>query len=145
MPRNIYDEDHEAMRASAREFVARTLAPRADEMIEGKSIPRDIWLEAGKQGFFGLDIPEEFGGAGVDDYRFNAVVAEEMSRFNAATSSCFGIHSDVCPPYIVDLGTEEQKQRWLPGMASGELICAIAHDRALRWLRPRRAQDDRRP
>src|SRR6478752_1566407 len=126
MPRNIYDEDHEAMRASAREFVTRTLAPRAQEMIEGKSIPRDIWLEAGKQGFFGLDIPEEFGGAGVDDYRFNAVVAEEMSRFNAATSSCFGIHSDVCPPYIVDLGTEEQKQRWLPGMASGELICAIA-------------------
>ena len=126
MPRNIYDEDHEAMRASAREFVTRTLAPRAQEMIEGKSIPRDIWLEAGKQGFFGLDIPEEFGGAGADDYRFNAVVAEEMSRFNAATSSCFGIHSDVCPPYIVDLGTEEQKQRWLPGMASGELICAIA-------------------
>jgi alkylation response protein AidB-like acyl-CoA dehydrogenase len=126
MPRNIYDEDHEAMRASAREFVTRTLAPRAAEMIEGKSIPRDIWLEAGKQGFFGLDIPEEFGGAGVDDYRFNAVVAEEMSRFNAATSSCFGIHSDVCPPYIVDLGTEEQKQRWLPGMASGQLICAIA-------------------
>src|SRR6476469_4925325 len=126
MPRNIYDEDHEAMRASAREFVARTLAPRAEEMIEGKSIPRDIWLEAGKQGFFGLDIPEEFGGAGVDDYRFNAVVAEEMSRLNAATSSCFGIHSDVCPPYIVDLGTEEQKQRWLPGMASGQLICAIA-------------------
>src|SRR3954465_15342179 len=126
MPRNIYDEDHEAMRASAREFVARTLAPRAQEMIEGKSIPRDVWLEAGKQGFFGLDIPEEFGGAGVDDYRFNAVVAEEMSRFNAAASSCFGIHSDVCPPYVVDLGTEEQKQRWLPGMASGELICAIA-------------------
>jgi alkylation response protein AidB-like acyl-CoA dehydrogenase len=126
MPRNIYDEDHEAMRASAREFVTRTLAPRADEMIAAKSIPRDIWLEAGKQGFFGLDIPEEFGGAGVDDYRFNAVVAEAMSRFNAATSSCFGIHSDVCPPYIVDLGTEEQKQRWLPGMASGELICAIA-------------------
>ncbi len=126
MPRNIYDEDHEAMRASAREFVARTLTPRAEEMIASKSIPRDIWLEAGKQGFFGLDIPEEFGGAGVDDYRFNAVVAEEMSRFNAATSSCFGIHSDVCPPYIVDLGTAEQKQRWLPGMASGELICAIA-------------------
>src|SRR5690349_2696123 len=126
MPRNIYDEDHEAMRASAREFVARTLAPRAEEMVALKSIPRDIWLEAGKQGFFGFDIPEEFGGAGVDDYRFNAVVAEEMSRFNAATSSCFGIHSDVCPPYIVDLGTQEQKQRWLPGMANGDLIAAIA-------------------
>ena len=126
MPRNIYDEDHEAFRASVREFVERTLKPRAEEMLEVKSIDRDIWKEAGKQGLFGLDIPEEFGGAGADDYRFNAVAAEEIAGFNAAVGSCFGIHSDVCPPYIVDLGTEEQKQRWLPGMAAGELICAIA-------------------
>jgi alkylation response protein AidB-like acyl-CoA dehydrogenase len=126
MPRNIYEEDHEALRASAREFVERTMRPRAEEMIENKSIARDMWLEAGKQGFFGFDIPEEFGGAGVDDYRFNAVLAEEWGRFNAAVSSCFGIHADVCPAYIVDLGTEEQKQRWLPGIASGELIIAIA-------------------
>ena len=125
MPRNIYDEDHEALRASAREFVDRVMRPRAEEMIELKSIPRDIWQEAGKQGFFGFDIPEEFGGAGVDDYRFNAVVAEEWAHFTMATSSCFGIHADVCPPYIVDLGTEEQKQRWLPGIASGNLIIAI--------------------
>ena len=126
MPRNIYDEDHEAFRLSVREFVERTLAPHAQAMIEGKSIPRELWQEAGKQGLFGLDIPEEFGGAGADDYRFNAVASEEISAFTAAVSSCFGIHSDVCPPYIVDLGTEEQKQRWLPGIASGELICAIA-------------------
>ena len=95
-------------------------------MIEGKSIPRDIWLEAGKQGFFGLDIPEEFGGAGSTTTASTPSSPRRCPRFNAATSSCFGIHSDVCPPYIVDLGTEEQKQRWLPGMASGELICAIA-------------------
>ena len=126
MPRHIYDEDHEALRASAREFVERTLRPRAQQMIDEKSIEREVWKEAGKQGFFGFDIPEEFGGAGVRDYRFNAVLSEEMSRFNAATSSCFGIHSDVCPPYIVDLGTDEQKQRWLPGIASGDLIIAIA-------------------
>ncbi|MBB2986969.1 acyl-CoA dehydrogenase family protein [Terracoccus luteus] len=126
MPRHLYDADHEAVRASAREFVARTLAPRAEQMIADKVIDREVWRDAGKQGFFGFDIPEEFGGAGVDDYRFNAVVAEEMSRFNAATSSCFGIHSDVCPPYIVDLGTEEQKQRWLPGIASGDLVIGIA-------------------
>ncbi|KGN39959.1 acyl-CoA dehydrogenase family protein [Knoellia aerolata] len=126
MPRNIYDEDHEAFRASVQEFVDRTLKPRADQMLEAKTIDRDIWLEAGKQGLFGLDIPEEFGGAGAGDYRFNAVSAEVISGFNAAASSCFGIHSDVCPPYIVDLGTEEQKQRWLPPMAAGEKICAIA-------------------
>jgi alkylation response protein AidB-like acyl-CoA dehydrogenase len=126
VPRHIYDEDHEAFRATVREFVERTLKPRAEEMVRTKSIPRDIWQEAGKQGLFGLGIPEEFGGAGADDYRFNAVAAEEVAAFSAAVSSCFGIHSDVNPPYIVDLGTEEQKQRWLPGMASGELISAIA-------------------
>jgi len=126
MPRNIYDDDHEAYRSTVREFVERTLKPRAEEMLEGKSIPRDIWKEAGKQGLFGLGIPEEYGGAGAEDYRFNAVNAEEIAAFNAAASSCFGIHADVCPPYVVDLGTDEQKQRWLPGMASGDLICAIA-------------------
>jgi len=126
MPRNIYDEDHEAYRNTVREFVERTLRPRAEQMLADKTISRDIWKEAGKQGLFGLGIPEEYGGAGAQDYRFNAVNAEEIAAFNAAASSCFGIHADVCPPYIVDLGTEEQKQRWLPGMASGDLICAIA-------------------
>ena len=125
MPRNLYSEEHEDFRASVREFVERSLKPRVEEMINLKSIPRDIWLEAGKQGFFGMDIPEEFGGAGAGDYRFNAVLAEEWGHFNAATAACFGIHADVCPPYIVDLGTDEQKQRWLPGIASGEKIIAI--------------------
>ena len=63
---------------------------------------------------------------GAEDYRFNAVSAEVINGFNAAVGSCFGIHSDVCPPYIVDLGTQEQKERWLPAMAAGEKICAIA-------------------
>ena len=125
MPRNLYSEEHEDFRASVKEFVERSLKPRVEEMISLKSIPRDIWLEAGKQGFLGMDIPEEFGGAGAGDYRFNAVLAEEWGHFNAATAAGFGIHADVCPPYIVDLGTEEQKQRWLPGIATGEKIIAI--------------------
>lgn len=126
MPRNLYTSEHEDFAASVREFVERELAPRAEEMIELKSIPRELWKEAGKQGLFGLEIPEEFGGLGLDDYRYNAAAAEELAKFTAAVSSCFGIHSDVCPPYIVDLGTDEQKQRWLPGIASGELIAGIA-------------------
>ena len=126
MPRNLYGPDHESFRASVQEFVDRTLKPRAEQMISVKTIERDIWQEAGKQGLLGLDIPEEYGGMGAADYRFNAISAEVISGFNAAVSSCFGIHSDVCPPYIVDLGTEEQKQRWLPPMAAGEKICAIA-------------------
>ncbi|GGL27993.1 acyl-CoA dehydrogenase family protein [Phycicoccus endophyticus] len=126
MPRNVYDAEHEDFRASVQEFVERTLRPRAEQMLQVKSVERDIWKEAGAVGLFGLDIPEEYGGAGAEDYRFNAVAAEVIAGFNFAVSSCFGIHSDVCPPYIVDLGTEEQKRRWLPGMAQGELIAAIA-------------------
>ncbi len=126
MPRNIYSAEHEDFRASVTEFVERTLKPRAEQMLEVKTIDRDLWKEAGSQGLFGLDIPEEFGGMGADDYRFNAVAAEVLNGFNAAVGSCFGIHSDVCPPYIVDLGTQEQKERWLPAMAAGDKICAIA-------------------
>jgi len=126
MPRNVYTEDHEAFRSSVREFIDRHMRPRAEEMIRDKTIPREIWKAAGDMGLFGLDIPEEFGGAGAEDYRFNAIAAEEYAKFTAATATCFGIHADVCPPYLVDLGTQEQKEKWLPGIASGELICAIA-------------------
>ena len=125
MKRTIYDEDHEAFRQSVKEFVDRTLAPRAEEMIRDHVIARDIWEEAGAQGFFGLSIPEEYGGAGIDDYRFNAVFAEEIGRFTNAAGSCFGIHADITAPYLVHLGTEEQKQRWLPDVAAGTKIMAI--------------------
>lgn len=125
MPRNIYDDDHEAFRSSVREFVERTLKPRAEEMIRDHTIARDIWIEAGKQGFFGLTIPEEFGGAGIEDYRFNAVLAEELAKFNVAVSSCFGIHADITAPYLVAMGTQEQKERWLPQVATGEKIMSI--------------------
>ena len=125
MQRSIYDEDHEAFRESVREFVERTLVPRAEQMLEAKSIDRDIWREAGKQGFLSLDIPEEYGGAGVDDYRFNAVLGEEVAKFTNAVASCFGIHADITAPYLVHLGTEEQKQRWLPDVAAGKKIMAI--------------------
>lgn len=126
MPRHIYTEDHDAFRASVRTFIERTVQPRAAQMIADHTIPRDIWREAGRQGLFGLCIPTEFGGAGADDYRFNAVLAEEEAAFAQALASCFGIHADVCPPYVVALGTPEQQRRWLPGMAAGELICALA-------------------
>lgn len=126
MRRAIFTDDHEAFRESAREFVDRTLRPRAEEMIKEHTIPREVWLEAGRQGLLGLAIPEEYGGAGAEDYRFSAVFFEELAGFSFALSSCLGIHADVCPPYFVDLGTHEQKQRWLPGIASGEKIVAIA-------------------
>ncbi|WP_300387172.1 acyl-CoA dehydrogenase family protein [uncultured Nocardioides sp.] len=125
MKREIYDEDHEAFRSSVREFLERSVIPNVEQHAVDKAIPREFWLEAGKQGFLGLEIPEEYGGAGADDYRFNAVMAEELSKVNAALGSCWGIHADITAPYIVAMGTEEQKQRWLPGVAAGEILLAI--------------------
>jgi alkylation response protein AidB-like acyl-CoA dehydrogenase len=125
MERVIFNEDHHAFRASAKEYCDRSLVPRMDQFLEEKTIDRAAWLEAGKQGFLGLDVPEEYGGSSVGDYRFNAVFAEEVSKVSASVSSCFGIHYDCAAPYLVDLGTEEQKQRWLPRFCAGELIAAI--------------------
>ena len=126
MPRNVYGPDHEAFRETAREFVERSLKPRAEDFLKDKAIGREVWLEAGEQGLLGLEVPEQYGGSEAGDFRFNAVLAEELSKFTAAASSCFGIHTDCVAPYLVDLGTEEQKQRWLPGFCSGELVTAIA-------------------
>jgi alkylation response protein AidB-like acyl-CoA dehydrogenase len=125
MQRTIFGEDHHAFRASAKEYADRSLVPRMEQFLEEKTIERAAWLEAGKQGFLGLDVPEEYGGSSVGDYRFNAIFAEEVSKVSASLSSCFGIHYDCVAPYLVDLGTEEQKQRWLPKFCSGELITAI--------------------
>jgi alkylation response protein AidB-like acyl-CoA dehydrogenase len=123
--RRIYDADHEAFRGSVAAFLDRQVRPRTDEFVEARAFPRDLWIEAGKQGFLGLEIPEEYGGSAAGDYRYNAVLAEELSKVTAALSSCFGIHADIVAPYLVDLTTEEQKQRWLPRFCTGELLTAI--------------------
>ncbi|MCU0299423.1 MAG: acyl-CoA dehydrogenase family protein, partial [Candidatus Nanopelagicales bacterium] len=125
MKRTIYTEDHEAFRASARTWLEREVSPRLEEFIEAKAIPRDVWISAGKMGFLGLEIPEQYGGSEAGDYRFNAVLSEELSRVSAALSSCLGIHADIVAPYLADLCTDEQKERWLPRFCSGELVTAI--------------------
>ena len=104
MPRNVYGPDHEAFRETAREFVDRSLKPRAEDFIKDKAIGREVWLEAGAQGLLGLEVPEQYGGSEAGDFRLNAVLAEELSKFTAAASSCFGIHTDCVAPYLVDLG-----------------------------------------
>jgi alkylation response protein AidB-like acyl-CoA dehydrogenase len=124
--RSLYEADHELFRESVRTFVDRKVRPHLDRFAEQKSLDRSLWLEAGRQGFLGLDVPAEYGGAAADDYRFNAVLIEELSAANAALASCFGIHVDCVAPYLVELGSEEQKRRWLPGFCSGELVTAIA-------------------
>ncbi len=125
MQRTVYNEEHEAFRDVAREFVERQVKPRMETMREQREIDRPTWLEAGKQGLLGVPVPEEYGGGGVDDFRFNSVVNEELSKVSAALGSSFSIHADICLPYLLELTTEEQKKRWLPGFCSGEIVTAI--------------------
>lgn len=125
LKRDHYEEDHEDFRASVQQWLERSVKPHTDKHIADKALPREFWLEAGENGFLGLAIPEEYGGAGAEDFRFNAVLAEELAKIGAAYPTCVGIHSDITAPYLVRLGTEEQKQRWLPGVASGEILLAI--------------------
>ncbi|MGW4489284.1 acyl-CoA dehydrogenase family protein [Amycolatopsis sp. NPDC004368] len=127
MQRQLFTADHEAYREVVREFTAREVEPNLDRWDAARLIDRDVWRAAGKQGVIGLAVPEEYGGAGQPDYRYRVVVAEELARVGAASlHSSFGLQDDIVIPYVQDLGTEEQRRKWLPGMASGELIGAIA-------------------
>ena len=118
MKREIYDEDHEAFRSSVKEFLDRRVVPHLDEHAAGHALPRDFWIEAGKQGFLGLEVPEQYGGSEAGDYRFNAVLTEELAKVNMTLPSCVGIHADIVAPYLVHLTTDEQKERWLPRFCS---------------------------
>ena len=125
MRRTIFDADHEAFRQTCRTFVDRVLRPNQEKHIADHGFGRDVWLEMGRLDLLGLSIPEEYGGVGVDDPRFSLVLSEELSKLSFAYPSCVGIHADCVAPYLVDLGTEEQKRRWLPRFCTGELVTAI--------------------
>jgi len=119
------EPEHDAFRQSVRAFCEKQIAPHHKEWEEAGIVDRGLWLEAGKQGLLGTDVPEQYGGGGVKDFRYNCVVAEEVVRVGGSGVG-FTLHNDVVAPYLLKLGTEEQKQRWLPGFCSGELITAIA-------------------
>jgi long-chain-acyl-CoA dehydrogenase len=125
--RNFYEPDHEAFREVVQAFVKREVVPNAERWEQERSVDRQTWLAAGKQAIIGLSVPEEYGGGGTDDFRYRCVVAEELAKVCATSlSSGFGLQDDIAIPYLVDLGTPEQKARWLPPMAAGEWIGAIA-------------------
>jgi len=125
MKREIYDEDHEAFRSSVKEFLDRKVVPNLEKYADNHGLDRQFWLDAGEAGLLALEIPEEFGGAEAGDYRFNAVMTEELAKVNMTLPSCLGIHADITVPYLVHLTNDEQKKRWLPGCATGEIVTAI--------------------
>jgi long-chain-acyl-CoA dehydrogenase len=125
--RTLFEDEHELFRDSVRRFIAAEAAPRNEAWERAGIVDRDLFRSAGKHGFLGMAVPTEYGGGGVDDFRYNLVIGEEVQRagINAAGLG-WTLHNDICLPYFLSLCTEEQKARWLPGICSGELITALA-------------------
>jgi alkylation response protein AidB-like acyl-CoA dehydrogenase len=127
MNRKHYDSEHLAFGEAFRNFADKHLVPHYLDWERAGIAPREIFTEAGRSGFLGMAVPQEYGGGGVADFRFNQILDEQVAAA-AVTAAGLGIilHNDTCLPYFLSFCTEEQKQRWLPGIASGELITAVA-------------------
>lgn len=122
-----FDDDHAEFRASFASFVAKEITPNYLEWEAAGIAPRSLYAEAGKYGFVGLAVPERFGGGGTTDFRFNQVIAEELASAGIGGAGLgITLHNDITTPYFIEYCNDEQAQRWLPGIASGELITAIA-------------------
>ena len=127
MLRTLYEADHEAFRAVVRTFISKEIAPHDAKWNAAGIVSRELFTAAGAHGLIGWAVPTEFGGGGQPDFRFNAVLIEELWAAGVAGSgNGVTLTNDVTLPYFLDLTTREQKERWLPGIASGELITAIA-------------------
>ncbi|MGH3870509.1 MAG: acyl-CoA dehydrogenase family protein [Pseudonocardiaceae bacterium] len=127
MRRRLFEPEHDVFRDSVRAFLDKEVMPHAAAWEAEGIVPRELFLRAGSSGFLGMAVPESFGGGGVADFRFNAVLGEEVMRIGAAAAGLgLTLHNDICLPYFLDLSTEEQRQRWLPGIAAGNLITAVA-------------------
>ncbi|MGC6478334.1 MAG: acyl-CoA dehydrogenase family protein [Ilumatobacteraceae bacterium] len=125
--RAIFDDVHDEFRRSFASWVAKEIAPDYILWEEAGIAPREIFTSAGSNGFLGMQIPEEFGGGGSDDFRFNQIVAEEFAYAGIGGAGLgITLHNDITIPYYLELASDEQRQRWLPGIASGDLITAIA-------------------
>ncbi|WP_203338274.1 acyl-CoA dehydrogenase family protein [Nocardioides limicola] len=125
MQRTIFDADHDAFRDTVRNFLEKSVVPHHEQWEADGIVPRELWLEAGELGLLGFMMPEEYGGGGVNDFRYNAVLQEELTRIGASGVG-FALHTDLVSGYLLSYANEEQKQRWLPGFCSGEIITAIA-------------------
>jgi len=134
--RRLFDEDHELFRDLAREFNVREIAPDYAVWDAGHMMPRRMWKAAGEQGLLGLAVPEEYGGAGMPDYRYRVVLDEEFARANhLAVALAFHLHDDLVLPHLLAYGSEDLKERWLPQMVSGDKVTSVA------WTEPGTGSD----
>jgi alkylation response protein AidB-like acyl-CoA dehydrogenase len=127
MTRTIFTDEHDDLRASFGRYLDAEIVPNYEQWESDGRIPRAVLRRAGELGFLGFSVPEEFGGTGTDDFRFNSVINEEAARRGlAAFALAVTMQNDVALPYYTELCTPEQQARWLPGIVTGELILAIA-------------------
>jgi long-chain-acyl-CoA dehydrogenase len=125
MERTIFTDEHRMFRDAFRRFVEKEIAPHHEQWEKDGIVPRELWCRAGENGFLGTQVPEDYGGGGVNDFRYNTIITEELIRVGASGVG-FGLHNDITIPYILHYGSEDQKRRYLPKMVSGEVISAIA-------------------
>lgn len=127
MQRTIFTDEHDLFRDAFRQFVDKEIVPGFLQWEADGIVPRELFAAAGASGFLGMDVPEELGGGGVEDFRYNLIIGEELQRSGTGGAGLgLTLHNDICLPYFTSLCTDEQKERWLPGICSGELITAIA-------------------
>ncbi len=125
MTRAIFETEHEAFRESVGTFLDKEAAPHHEQWEKDGIVDREVWAKAGAQGLLGLQLPEEYGGGGTPDFRYNAVIGEEMTT-RGIYGCAFTLFNDMIAPYFVASATPEQRQRWFPGLCAGTTIAAIA-------------------
>jgi alkylation response protein AidB-like acyl-CoA dehydrogenase len=127
MRRSVYASEHLDFAEAFRAFLGKEVLPHFNDWEAAGIVPREVFREAGRRGFLAFEAPSGYGGAGVEDFRFNAVLGEE--GYLAGVAGFAGgitLHNDVCLPYFLAYATDDQRERWLPGLTSGELLAAIA-------------------
>ncbi|WP_278266052.1 acyl-CoA dehydrogenase family protein [Nocardia sp. AG03] len=125
MQRTVYNDEHDAFRKTIRSFIETKVVPVYDEWYQAGIVPREFYRELAELGVFGIEVPEEYGGAGIESFKFQALIMEEGARAGVMFGGS-GVHVGLCLPYLKSLATAEQKQRWLPGFVTGETMFAIA-------------------
>ena len=125
MRRTVYNEDHEAFRDTLRSFIEAEVVPVHDEWLAAGQAPREFYHKLGELGIFGIEVPEEFGGAGEESFKYQAIISEECARAGVSFGGS-GVHVALCLPYLKAYATEDQKKRWLPDFVTGASMYAIA-------------------
>ncbi|MDT5131169.1 MAG: hypothetical protein QOE41_480 [Mycobacterium sp.] len=125
--RELFDDIHDSFREAFRAFVTTEIVPFHDKWEQAGRVDRGMFAEAGARGFLGMAVPEQYGGPGQPDFRFNAVISEELQRANVlASGTCITLHNDIVLPYFLNATNDEQRDRWLPGMVTGARMGAVS-------------------